>query len=115
MGDLRGRGVLLQSGPITTIDDDEGSAGSANEAESQPLGAKSGVADGGAMESQSEAVRLSGLGSARAGSPAIVRIVDKLDHLDKVEDGDIIVTEMTMPDMVPAMKRATASSPTRVG
>jgi pyruvate,water dikinase len=33
-------------------------------------------------------------------------VVRKLDQLDKVGDGDIIITEMTTPDMVPAMKRA---------
>ncbi len=73
VGRLRGEVYMLQSRPITTIDDPEGSAGSANEAESQPPGAKSGVADGGAMESQSEAVRLSGIGSAPGrvtGAPA---------------------------------------------
>ncbi|WP_367176519.1 phosphoenolpyruvate synthase [Haloarcula rubripromontorii] len=101
-----GEVYLLQSRPITTIDDPEGSAGSADEAESQPPGAQSGVADGGAMESQSESVRLSGIGSAPGRVTGVVRIVDKLDNLDKVEDGDIIVAEMTTPDMVPAMKRA---------
>ncbi|MFW6153255.1 MAG: putative PEP-binding protein, partial [Halobacteriota archaeon] len=35
-----------------------------------------------------------------------VRIVRNLDHLDQVADGDILVTEMTTPDMVPAMRRA---------
>lgn len=33
---------------------------------------------------------------------------DELDQLDRVEDGDILVTEMTTPDFVPAMKRAKA-------
>ncbi len=31
-----------------------------------------------------------------------------LDQLDRVKDGDILVTEMTTPDYVPAMKRAKA-------
>ncbi len=37
-----------------------------------------------------------------------VKIVLSLDELDKVQDGDILVTTMTNPDMVPAMKRAAA-------
>jgi pyruvate,water dikinase len=37
-----------------------------------------------------------------------VRVVGSLDQLAKVTDGDIIVAEMTTPDMVPAMKRAGA-------
>ncbi len=35
-----------------------------------------------------------------------VRIVDDITHLDKVKPGDIMVTDMTTPDFVPAMKRA---------
>lgn len=33
---------------------------------------------------------------------------DDINNLDKVHDGDILVTEMTTPDFVPAMKRAAA-------
>jgi pyruvate,water dikinase len=86
---------LLQSRPITTIDDAGESA--------VGTGAS---ADGGAMQSQPDDVRLSGIGSSPGTVSGTVRIVDKLDNLDKVEQGDIIVTEMTTPDMVPAMKRA---------
>jgi pyruvate,water dikinase len=91
---------LLQSRPITTID------------ESQRAPETSGVADGGngvAGESDgSEAgeILLSGLGATPGNSSGEVKIVDKLDELDKVAEGDIIVAEMTTPDMVPAMKRA---------
>ena len=35
-----------------------------------------------------------------------VRIVPDVKHLDKVKTGDIMVTDMTTPDFVPAMKRA---------
>ena len=38
----------------------------------------------------------------------IVKIVLKMEDLDKVKKGDILVTTMTTPDMVPAMQRATA-------
>jgi pyruvate,water dikinase len=47
-----------------------------------------------------------------AASPGIavgpVRIVSDASHIDKVENGDVLVAEMTTPDFVPAMKRATA-------
>ncbi|WP_433625856.1 pyruvate, water dikinase [Halomicrococcus sp. NG-SE-24] len=98
---------MLQSRPITTID--EGDIGSdAAEAES----ATEGVADGsGAVEAAgggggSGSQLVNGLGASPGIASGPVRIVDKLDQLDKVGDGDIIVTEMTTPDMVPAMKRA---------
>ena len=38
----------------------------------------------------------------------IVRIITSGRELDKVKPGDIMVTKMTMPDMVPGMKRAGA-------
>lgn len=34
------------------------------------------------------------------------RIIKKVTEIDKIKDGDILVTEMTDPDWVPAMKRA---------
>lgn len=37
-----------------------------------------------------------------------VQIVSDVKHLDKVKKGDVMVTEMTTPDFVPAMKRAAA-------
>lgn len=47
-----------------------------------------------------------------AASPGIgfgkVKIVHNLDELGKVQPGDILVTKMTSPDMVPAMERAIA-------
>ncbi len=35
-----------------------------------------------------------------------VKLVLDIDELDKIKDGDIMVTTMTTPDMVPAMRRA---------
>ena len=96
---------MLQSRPITTIGDDgidvDVDAG-------EPEAAANG---GTAVESEADAaesgeVILRGLGSSPGVASGEARIITKLDHLDQVGDGDIIVTEMTMPDMVPAMKRA---------
>ena len=84
---------LLQSRPITTIDDAVESGAAAS-------------ADGGAMQTQTDDVRLSGIGSSPGAATGEVSIVRKLDNLDKVGEGDVIVAEMTTPDMVPAMKRA---------
>jgi len=80
-----GEVYMLQSRPITTIDENSDGASDA--------------------ESDGET-----LVTGHGGSPGIasgpVRIVESLDELDKVGAGDIIVTAMTTPDMVPAMKRA---------
>jgi len=80
---------MLQSRPVTTIDEDNAER-----------------ATGGDAGSGSDDVLVSGLGSAPGTASGTVRTVKKLDQLDKVGEGDIIVTEMTTPDMVPAMKRA---------
>ncbi|WP_247731638.1 phosphoenolpyruvate synthase [Halovivax limisalsi] len=109
-----GEDFMLQSRPITTIDDE----GITDAAETEA--AAKGITDGsGSVESvdpESGApiedaaadgdLLVDGLGSSpgRVSGPA--RLITKLDDLDKVREGDIIVTEMTTPDMVPAMKRA---------
>ncbi|MFW6384670.1 MAG: phosphoenolpyruvate synthase [Halodesulfurarchaeum sp.] len=77
---------MLQSRPITTIDEDASEASESSANDGKEL--------------------LSGLGASPGIAAGAVRIVRKLDQLDKVGQGDVIVTEMTTPDMVPAMKRA---------
>ena len=123
-----GEVFMLQSRPITTIDDGEGEIetddsagpnGASADASGPSTGGTDGIADGsGGVEtantgssgaSASDAsgdVLVSGLGASPGIASGAVRIVDQLDQLDKVSEGDIIVTEMTTPDMVPAMKRA---------
>lgn len=76
---------LLQSRPITTIQKREVKGGkAAGELILEGLGASPGVATG------------------------KVKIVNNMSQLDKVMSGDILVTRMTTPDMVPAMKRSAA-------
>ncbi|SDZ90924.1 phosphoenolpyruvate synthase [Haloplanus vescus] len=87
-----GEVFMLQSRPITTIDDDASGADESDETDDE----------------ESDEHLLSGLGASPGVASGAVRIVTKLDHLDQVQEGDVIVTEMTMPDMVPAMKRAAA-------
>ena len=47
-----------------------------------------------------------GLGASPGMATGEVKIVNDTDELDKIQKGDILVTVMTTPDMVPAMKRA---------
>ncbi|KPN30320.1 phosphoenolpyruvate synthase [Halolamina pelagica] len=81
---------MLQSRPITTIDDADADLEEERETETENEGD----------------VILRGLGASPGVVSGEVRVVTQLDQLDKVGDGDVLVTEMTMPDMVPAMKRA---------
>ena len=78
---------LLQARPITTLGDvdketEEGSSSDLGDVLVRGLGASPGMASGN------------------------VKIVLDIDELDKIQDGDIMVTTMTTPDMVPAMRRA---------
>ncbi|WP_254280628.1 phosphoenolpyruvate synthase [Haloarcula marina] len=77
---------MLQSRPVTTIDEENAQRTTGSDA--------------------GDDVLVNGLGSSPGTVSGTVRVVGKLDQLDKVGDGDIIVSEMTTPDMVPAMKRA---------
>ncbi|MFN3910154.1 MAG: phosphoenolpyruvate synthase [Candidatus Anstonellaceae archaeon] len=53
-------------------------------------------------------VILSGLGASPGFAKGKVKILHSIKEISKVEKGDILVTEMTSPDFVPAMKKAAA-------
>ncbi len=84
-----GEVFMLQSRPITTISGTD---------EPEHAAATDGADD----------VIVRGVSASPGTGSGAVRIVTKLDQLDQVTEGDIIVSKMTMPDMVPAMKRAGA-------
>ncbi len=84
-----GEVYLLQSRPITT----KGENGEPTD-EAQPDGLDEPL--------------ISGLGASPGTVTGPATLVTRLDHLDQVEEGDVLVTEMTTPDMVPAMQRAVA-------
>ena len=117
---------MLQSRPITTIDDapsttpDErvdadvevdrveatNGAGADESADRSP-----GRTDGAGAVAEGDSADdtlVRGLGASPGRASGTVRVVDGVDGLDEVTSGDVIVTQMTTPDMVPAMKRAAA-------
>ncbi|WP_101295711.1 phosphoenolpyruvate synthase [Halegenticoccus soli] len=98
---------MLQSRPITTISE-QGDIDDASTDSPEATVAANGGSESAQQQRQSSGddVLLRGLGASPGIASGAVRIVTKLDQLDKVNEGDIIVTEMTMPDMVPAMRRA---------
>ena len=83
----KGNLFLLQARPITTLGDDNGAA-----SEDSAVGDKN--------------VIIKGLGASPGTASGKVKIILDIDELDKIKDGDIMVTTMTTPDMVPAMRRA---------
>ena len=78
---------LLQARPITTLGD------ASVEEDSDVVG-------------ETGDVLVRGLGASPGMAAGNVKIVLDIDELDKIKDGDIMVTTMTTPDMVPAMRRA---------
>ena len=102
---------MLQSRPITTIRENDGvesGAGAGGETVEAATDGSNGttVSEGNGEDDRKADVLVSGLGASPGAVSGAVRVVTKLDHLDQVQEGDVLVTEMTMPDMVPAMKRA---------
>ncbi len=79
---------MLQARPITTLDNID----AAINAES--------------LDDEERVIITRGLGASPGLVSGTVKIIRELDELDKILDGDILVTTMTTPDMVPAMKRA---------
>jgi len=51
---------------------------------------------------------LKGLGASPGIGVGPVKIIHSASELDKIEKGDVLVTRMTNPDMVPAMQKAAA-------
>ena len=51
---------------------------------------------------------LEGLGASPGVGSGTVKMIHGMDELGKIEKGDVLVTKMTNPDMVPAMEKASA-------
>ncbi len=84
----KGQIYIVQSRPITTI--------------------KEGKVEEEEVEVEHGKVLLKGLGASPGIATGKVKVILSEKEISKVEEGDILVTTMTTPDMVPAMKRAAA-------
>lgn len=99
-----GRVYMLQSRPVTTLDsnkeqvtsDQEDTSGQQPEASSENTDL-----------SKAEVI-LKGAAASVGIAAGPVKIIHSPKEIDKILEGDILVTEMTTPDYVPAMKRAVA-------
>ncbi|MCL2509561.1 MAG: phosphoenolpyruvate synthase [Methanomassiliicoccaceae archaeon] len=82
-----GKVFLVQARPITAVGNSNGN---------------------GKSDAESGDMLLTGLGASPGFATGTVRIYEESMSLDVVKDGDVLVTKMTMPDMVPAMSRSVA-------
>lgn len=83
---------FLQSRPITTLKD-------------APLGEEEEEEEG---EEEVLKPLLKGLPAAPGIGRGTVKIIKDITEIDLIKEGDVLVTTMTNPDMVPAMKKAKA-------
>ncbi|MFT4890071.1 MAG: pyruvate,water dikinase [Halobacteriales archaeon] len=106
---FEGEVYMLQSRPITTISESSGPdvevEGGDESDGAATVGDGNGATEAAGGNGNGEGL-VQGLGASPGKATGVVRIVEQLDQLDKVGEGDVIVTGMTTPDMVPAMKRA---------
>ena len=84
----KGKVYMLQARPITTLDNIDSSKHDES------------------LDDEERVIITRGLGASPGLVSGTVKIIRELDELDKILEGDILVTTMTTPDMVPAMKRA---------
>jgi len=110
---------IVQSRPITTLKkiiEEEGEGNTAMVSEGKGAqGMKSSEegkvqtkTQGGAMNIENAKMILRGLGAAPGVGSGKVRLVPSPRDTEKMEKGEVLVTEMTTPDFVPAMKKASA-------
>lgn len=88
----KGRFYIVQARPITTLGDTQGTKDKEQTLSDHKVGE----------------VVLNGQGASPGIATGIVKIVANPKNLGKVKKGNILVTEMTSPDFVPAMKLAGA-------
>jgi pyruvate,water dikinase len=96
---------IVQARPVTTIK----KGGGESKAEAKKSAAPEASESKGAVvavDGETGKIILKGLSASPGMAFGKVTIIHDITELNKVKDGDILVTEMTTPDMVPAMKRA---------
>lgn len=90
----KGNLYIVQSRPITTLTKEE-----VKKEEVEKMEAKS--------EAEAK-ILVEGLGASPGMGVGPVKIIKSAKEIKRMESGDVLVTEMTTPDFVPAMKKAAA-------
>jgi pyruvate, water dikinase len=89
----KGKVYIVQTRPITTQD---------------AVAQKMAVSETSEIGETTKNVILSGSAASPGVGIGVVKVLKSPDEIDKVQEGDILVAQMTTPDYVPAMKRAVA-------
>jgi len=97
---------IVQSRPITTLKEKSGIKELEAKKEEKKEGAK--METGGTTDVSKATVLVKGLGASPGVGIGKVKLIKSAAEIKQMERGDILVTEMTSPDFVPAMKKAAA-------
>lgn len=105
-----GKIYIVQSRAVTFFAGDTDKTGNKNP------GTQSGaVREANRIMQNANQIILRGMGVSPGVGSGIVKIVTGLGDINKIEKGDVLVTEMTNPDFVPAMEKAAAIVTNRGG
>lgn len=103
----KGKVYMVQSRPVTTLGQsvekekaDSGQARMTSQLQTANRQPQTSISDA--------KVLLKGGAASIGMATGTVKIIHSPKEIDKIMEGDVLVTEMTTPDYVPAMKRATA-------
>lgn len=96
---------MIQARPITTLGDK--SEGSSLKSEGGETGEGSKSSEPGTDLATAE-VLVTGAAASVGRATGPVKVIHSPKDIDKILEGDVLVTEMTSPDYVPAMRRASA-------
>jgi len=102
---------IVQSRPITTLTDkkglEKGTGGELVNSENKTQGQREAPKAAGAGVGGAK-ILVRGLGSSPGMGMGKVKIIKSSKEIKNMDRGDVLVTEMTTPDFVPAMKKAAA-------
>ncbi|MFA6035925.1 MAG: phosphoenolpyruvate synthase [Candidatus Micrarchaeia archaeon] len=102
----KGRMYIVQSRPVTTLNMKTSDAANAK-AEASANTAKGGAK----VETKSASTAkqiVRGLAASPGTASGPVRLIPSAKDINRMKDGEVLVTDMTTPDFVPAMKKAVA-------
>lgn len=96
---------IVQARPITTLGEkEEASSNDAPAEDNKKVANNSSLS----LDTTKAEILLKGAAASLGSASGPVKIIYKPTEIDKINYGDILVTEMTTPDYVPAMKKAIA-------
>lgn len=98
---------MVQSRPITTLKESSEQPATSSLVPSQSEN-ESQKPEASGQELASAEVLVSGAAASVGRASGPVKVIHKPSEIDQVLEGDVLVTEMTSPDYVPAMRRACA-------